>query len=175
MPKTFQQFLELSLSQQAVIDKYACETVFYRLMNDQRRYQRIDTAAQATDNSFFSDMITNFLDLPLDERAHFPFSFQAGFPKKKIREKLQTLLGVNNFWMELNAKDLLFLRFNHSRMAIGGLSRDKESRWGIMNLVPVAHPDLSPILDTGEQSFSVFHFQVGKTIFPFFRRFDLPP
>ena len=131
-----------ALPQQAVIDEDAGQLVADRLVDEQRRDRRIDSARQAAEHAFAADLGADFGDLGGAEARHRPCRIDPGNVLHEVGEKLAAVGGVDDLGVELHAVAAGFVTGDGGeRRAVRDGDGAVPGRDGF-DPVAMAHPDL---------------------------------
>ena len=101
------QFCNFILAHKSVIDEQAGELAANGSVNQNSRHGGIDTATECTDDFALAHLVSYLCDGLINEGTHGPSWLAMTNVTRKVLEYSQAMLCVNDFWVKLNAEELL--------------------------------------------------------------------
>ena len=144
--------LNLSCSQQAMINEDARQLLSDGSLHESGGDGRVDSPRQATDNSRVPHLITNSRNLLVDDPRHRPSWLTLGDLPQEVLEDALPVSGVHDFGMELHSGHSTFDVLESCHRRSGSAGQHVESGRRNVHAVSVRHPDVVRFGQAAQQS-----------------------
>src|SRR3954452_25474869 len=110
-------------------------------MNENRGDRAVDATGQPADHPALADLLSDFLDRLVLERAHGPVAAALRDLTDEIAQELRALRRVHHFEMELRSVEPPLLVGDHGDRGVRRCADDAEALRQPGHAVAMAHPD----------------------------------
>ena len=160
-------FFGFVFTEKTIIHKNTDKVIADGLMQQHCCHRRIHATAEGAKYFIISHLFFDFSNLAFHKGSHVPIGRTATDLKNKISENLQSVIGMGDFRMKLNAIQCLFGVCNSREGRIWALRYDFKVFWYLGYPITVTHPDGQTICHGNILKKVVLFFQgnLSATIF----------
>jgi hypothetical protein len=152
-----------TLAQQPVIDKHAGQAITDRLVNDQRRYRRVDPAGEGADHPSVTDLITHPRNRFGNETRRLPVAATSADTKREIAQHVAPETGMHHFGMELDAIPAPLIVTGSGKRRARAVRHDTKAGGQRSDVIPMAHPHLLVRWSVGKEQTGIDHRDLSRT------------